>query len=63
MTAHSSSAVRLAIALPSASIVNRGDSPVRPGDIQQALWDNPIPDLQEVIVIDKSGAVHKTFPN
>lgn len=44
-------------------VVNLGDSPVRPGEIQQALRDNPIPGLQEVIIIDKGGTVHKTFPN
>lgn len=44
-------------------VVNLADTPVRPGDIQQALRDNPIAGLQEVIIIDKSGAVHKTFPN
>lgn len=44
-------------------VLNLGDSPVRPGDIQQALRDNPIQGLQEVILIDSNGAVHKTFPN
>lgn len=44
-------------------VLNLGDSPVRPGDIQQALRDHPVQGLQEVIVIDRSGGVHKTFPN
>lgn len=44
-------------------VVNLADSPVRPGDIQQALRNAPINGLQEVIVIDRAGGLHRTFPN
>jgi hypothetical protein len=44
-------------------VVNLGDTPVTPKQVQDALRENPIQGLQEVIIIDKQGGVHKTFPN
>lgn len=43
-------------------VVNLGDTPVRPGEVQGLFRQRPIPGLQEVIVIDRRGGVHRTFP-
>jgi hypothetical protein len=43
-------------------VLNLGDTPVTPGDIQRYLKANPIPNLQEIIAIDKNGGIHRSFP-
>jgi hypothetical protein len=43
-------------------VVNLGDTPVTAGDLRRSLKENPIPNLQEVIAIDKNGGIHRTFP-
>jgi hypothetical protein len=43
-------------------VLNLGDTPVTPGDIQRYLKANPVPNLQEIIAIDKNGGIHRSFP-
>ena len=43
-------------------VVNLGDSSARPGDLQKLLQQHPINGLQEIIVIDKQGGLHRIFP-
>ena len=43
-------------------VLNLGDTPVTPGEIQRYLKANPIANLQEIIAIDKNGGIHRSFP-
>lgn len=43
-------------------VVNLGDTPVTAGELRRSLKESPIPNLQEVIAIDKNGGIHRAFP-